>query len=250
METGSTLHHKGRQLRIHRLGRTLRAMSKGKLKVLLGVLVVVAAVLVFAWRPVLFQLGGGIVTVGHSMQEAVDGFERGGAVGSPEDVLHRIEMHNAEASASKQISIDPQQKSEALIVMCVDPRLDAKLVLGDTRDYYDVVRMPGSILNEEIMESIELGVAKHTVKVVVFTTHTDCAMEGLAHSDHADEFPALSKALLNREVVFEEFMKRPIIAEKVAAGELVVKRFRINTKTSLLMPEGTVPPELETVSQH
>jgi hypothetical protein len=59
-------------------------------------------VLFFAWRPVLFQLGGGVVSVGHSMQEAVGGFERGGEVGTPDGVLHRIEMHNAEASASKR----------------------------------------------------------------------------------------------------------------------------------------------------
>ncbi|MCB9651063.1 MAG: hypothetical protein H6730_31400 [Deltaproteobacteria bacterium] len=213
-------------------------MSKSK--VILGGLVVVAGVLVFAWRPVLFQLGGGFVSAGHSMQEAVDGFERSGEVGTPQQVLERIEMHNSESSTAKKILNDPRQKPEALIVMCVDPRLDAKLVLGDTRDYYDVVRMPGSILNEEIMEAIELGVAEHTVKVVVFTTHTDCAMEGLAHSDHAGHFPALSKALLEREKTFEEFMQRPLIAKKVAAGELIVKRFRIDTVTSKLMPENAV----------
>lgn len=213
-------------------------MSKSK--VVLGGLVVVAGVLIFAWRPVLFQLGGGFVSIGHSMQEAVDGFERGGEVGTPSDLLARIELHNAESSTAKQVLNDPRQKPEALIVMCVDPRLDAKLVLGDTRDYYDVVRMPGSVLTEELMEAIELGVSEHKVKVVAFTTHTDCAMEALAHSDHADHFPALSRSLLEREATYQQFLRRPIIAEKVASGDLIVKRFRIDTTTSKLMPETSV----------
>ena len=213
-------------------------MSKSKL--ILGGLVIFAGVMVFAWRPVLFQLGGGFVAAGHSMQEAVDGFERGGEVGTPQQLLERIEMHNAESSTAKTILNDPRQKPEALIVMCVDPRLDAKLVLGDTRDYYDVVRMPGSVLTEELMEAIELGVAEHKVKVVAFTTHTDCAMEALAHSEHAEHFPALSKALMEREVTYQQFVKRPLIAEKLASGDLLVKRFRIDTVTSKLMPETSV----------
>lgn len=209
-----------------------------KTKVALGLFGVVVVVLIFAWRPVFFQVGGGLVSMGHSMQEAVDGFDNDGQVGTPDQLLERIELHNRESSTAKAILNDPRQKPEALIVMCVDPRLDAKLVLGDTRDYYDVVRMPGSVLTEELMESIELGVIEHEVKVVAFTTHTDCAMEAVAHSDHADHFPTLSKALLEREHTYQEFLLRPAIAERIAAGKLIVKRFRIDTKTSRLMPEG------------
>jgi carbonic anhydrase len=121
-------------------------------------------------------------------------------------------------------------------VMCIDPRLDARIVMGDTRDQYDVVRIPGSVLSEEAIEAIELGVKEHRVKVVFFTTHTECAMEAVAHSHEAEHFPALSRAVLNREERFRALLARPLIAERIASGELIVKRFLIDTADDRLIP--------------
>lgn len=116
----------------------------------------------------------------------------------------------------------------------MDPRLDAHVVLGDTRDYYDVLRVPGSVLSDEIIESIELAVREHGVNVVLLTTHSDCAMERVAASSEASEFPALSRGVQNRRAQMEKLIARPAIASRLSAGELVVVSKTIETGSGRL----------------
>ena len=56
-------------------------------------------------------------------------------------------------------------------MMCRDSRLDKNEIAGDTRRYYYVLRLAGSVLAEKEEEMLAHAVASD-VRVVVFTTHT------------------------------------------------------------------------------
>ena len=122
------------------------------------------------------------------------------------------------------------------IVECMDGRLDTHEVVGDTRTYYYVLRLAGSVLSEREGEMLELAV-ENGVKLVVWTRHSDCAAEKAASAPETRErYPALAHAVDEREARFEEFLARPAIAERIAAGELVVKIADIDTATDRLVP--------------
>ncbi len=78
---------------------------------------------------------------------------------------------------------------------------------------------------------LELAV-ENGVKVIVVTRHTDCAAEKVAADPSKRErYPALSAAVDEREQRFDEFLKRPAIAARIARGELIVKRLLVETPT-------------------
>ena len=84
------------------------------------------------------------------------------------------------------------------------------------------------------MEMLELAV-ENGVKLIVLTTHTDCAAEGAAgDAEKRKRYPALSHAVDERDLRVTQLLARPLIAERVAAGELLVKRMRIDTRTEEL----------------
>jgi carbonic anhydrase len=83
---------------------------------------------------------------------------------------------------------------------------------------------------------LELAVA-NGVKLVVLTTHSDCAAERVAKTpDLRAKFPALAAAVDERSARVEEFLARPAIASAVAKGTLGVKRVAIDTLTEELAP--------------
>ena len=85
---------------------------------------------------------------------------------------------------------------------------------------------------------LELAVL-NGVRIIVLTTHTDCAAEAAA-ADPAmrEKFPAVIALLDERERRIEEFMARPTIRDAIAAGELQVKHARIDTSTDRLVVES------------
>jgi len=88
---------------------------------------------------------------------------------------------------------------------------------------------------------LELAVL-NGVKIILLTTHTDCAAEAAAANPEAREkFPALISLMDERERRIEEFMARPTIREAIAAGELQVKHARIDTTTDRLVVEEVHP---------
>lgn len=199
--------------------------------------VAIVLTLLFFWRGVLFVGGGGLVSVGHRVQGFVHGFDYRGTVGTPQEILDTVILDNQQASKVEGVVGGPSHKPEVMAVMCMDPRINSEVVLGDSRHYYDVVRLPGSVLSDEVIEAIELGVKEHRLKVVLFTTHTDCAMEKVAHSEAAPEFPSLSQAVHKREEMYQHLLKRPLIAERMKSGGLLIKRYQIDTLTGKLTPQ-------------
>lgn len=193
-----------------------------------------AVLIIFFWRPALFFTGGGLVSVGHMVQGFVGGFSRAGHVGTPRELLETVLIDNQTASRVERTVAGPRRKPEVMAIMCMDPRLNSEVILGDSRGYYDVVRLPGSVLSGEMIEAIELAVQEHAVGLVLFTTHTDCAMEKVASGHEAHRFPGLSNLVRKREEKFDELMRRPAIAARVSSGKLLVKRFTIDTATGSL----------------
>ena len=61
----------------------------------------------------------------------------------------------------------------------MDARIDTNELLGDTRHYYYIIRTAGSVLSPREEEMLELAV-ENGVKLVVLTTHSDCAAEKAA----------------------------------------------------------------------
>ncbi|MCS7023332.1 MAG: hypothetical protein NZV14_00915 [Bryobacteraceae bacterium] len=201
-----------------------------------SLLLILLVLLAIFWRRVLFVGGGGLVSLGHLIQGVVSGFDRKGEIGAPEEILERVLTDNEQASQVERWLGGPAHKPEVMIVMCMDPRLNSEVIVGDSRHYYDVVRLPGSVLSEDVIEAIELGVQEHRLKVVLLTTHTDCAMEKVAHSAAAKEYPVLSLAVQRREEMFQRLLQRPAIASRLQAGTLLVRRFQIDTTTGRLLP--------------
>ena len=73
--------------------------------------------------------------------------------------------------------------------------------------------------------------------MVAFTNHTDCAAEKVAKDpEKSREFPALSPGVRERQQRFKQFLRRPLISEKIRRGELQVKWLQLETKNTLLSP--------------
>jgi hypothetical protein len=72
----------------------------------------------------------------------------------------------------------------------------------------------------------------------VLTTHSDCAAERAAATPELrQKFPALSRAVDEREASVAAFLERPTIAAALAAEQLRVERVAIETLTDQLSAE-------------
>jgi carbonic anhydrase len=122
------------------------------------------------------------------------------------------------------------------MVVCMDARLDTNELTGDTRRFYYFIRTAGSVLSEQEQEMLELAVA-NGVKLIVWTTHTDCAAERAAASEMQRRlYPALARAVDERDARLAEFLVRPAIAARLAKGTLAVKVVNIDTMTERMAP--------------
>jgi carbonic anhydrase len=122
------------------------------------------------------------------------------------------------------------------VVVCMDARIDTNELMGDTRRYYYVIRTAGSVIGEREEEMLELAV-ENGVRVVLFTTHTECAAERVAATPSARaHYPGLAAAVDERERRIAEFLARPMIAARVRSGELLVRRAEIDTRSGELHP--------------
>ncbi|MCC6275534.1 MAG: hypothetical protein IT569_06735 [Leptospiraceae bacterium] len=78
---------------------------------------------------------------------------------------------------------------------------------------------------------IEMAVKKG-VKVVIFTTHSDCAAEKVAASPTDRKiFPSLAKAMDDRKIHIASLQERPLIAERLAKKTLKIEFLKVDTET-------------------
>jgi hypothetical protein len=192
-------------------------------------------------RAAQFVLGGAMVNVGFRLQDHLDSFdfEHHEDI-SPEDVWQEVVQQNEMAARVRATFPRTARHPLVAIVACMDARIDTNELAGDTRKYYYVVRTAGSVLAEKEEEMLELAV-ENGVKVVVLTTHTDCAAERAAHTaEQRQRLPALTQAVDERDMRIRELLERPAIKSRMADGRLLVKLLDIDTLTERMLPEGTV----------
>jgi hypothetical protein len=214
-------------------------MNKRSIFLSLGALLVVALFLAGTGRgrEAQFLLGGGMVNLGYRMQDHLEryDFQKGEDI-TPEEVWREVMRQNELAASVRSTFPRTARHPLVAIVQCMDGRLDTHELVGDTRTYYYVLRSAGSVLSDREQEMLELAV-ENGVKLVIWTRHSDCAAEKAASSPESRErYPALARAVDEREERFGEFLDRPGIASRIAAGELFVKVADIDTATDRLVP--------------
>jgi hypothetical protein len=198
---------------------------------------VVAAILAIVFIPSFeFLVGGAMVNVGYRLQDRLShyDFEHDESI-TPAEIWDELKRQNELAAGVRGIFPRTVRHPVVAILACMDARIDTSELVGDTRRYYYVVRTAGSVLAPPEQEMLELAVV-NGVKVVVLTSHTDCAAEGAAADPELRaKFPALAELMDKRTQHIEDFMERPTIREALEAGELMIKYARIDTDTDRLV---------------
>jgi len=183
-----------------------------------------------------FIVGGGLVNLGFRLQDRLShfDFEHDESI-TPDQVWVELERQNELAAGVRNFFPRTVRHPVVAVLACMDARIDISELVGDTRRYYYVVRTAGSVLSPAEQEMLELAVI-NGVKIIVLTTHTDCAAEAAAADPELREkFPALISLMDERERRVEEFIARPTIRDAIAEGKLQIKQARIDTSTDRLV---------------
>ena len=183
-----------------------------------------------------FMVGGGLVNLGFRLQDRLSkfDFEHDDSI-TADQIWEELKEQNKLAASVRGVFPRTARHPVVAILACMDARIDISELVGDTRRYYYVIRTAGSVLSPAEQEMLELAVI-NGVKIIVLTTHTDCAAEAAAADPELREkFPALTALMDERVRRVEEFMARPTIRDAIAAGTLQVKHARIDTSTDRLV---------------
>lgn len=199
-----------------------------------------AAAVVVAWvvfdQRLQFILGGAMINAGYGLQDRLERYDFQHEHATPEEVWQEFLSQNQMASSVRATFPRTDRHPLVAMVACMDARLDTNEIAGDTRRYYYVLRLAGSVLEPTEEEMLELAVA-NGVEVVVFTTHTDCAAEKAAKDPASRQrYPHLAAAVDEREMRFNEFLARPAIAARLKDGTLLVKWMDLDTKDEHVFP--------------
>lgn len=188
-------------------------------------------------RSTQFVVGGALVNLGYRMQDHLEAydFEHEDVEDlGPEEVWQEMLRQNRMAASVRRRFPRTVHHPLVALVACMDARIDTNELTGDTRRWYYVIRTAGSVLDDKEIEMLELAVA-NGIKLIVFTTHTQCAAEGVAaDAGLRRRYPALSHAVDQRALRVDQLLARPAIAARIAGGELAVKRMAIDTETEAL----------------
>lgn len=200
------------------------------------VLICISVFAVLKFRKISFHMGGFFLHTGYVIQDWAEAFHH--ELGDhdpvhPNEIYKTLIEQNALMAKIWKVTPDlKDRKPKAVLIMCIDPRLDDNRILGDSRGYYDVIRIPGSVITEEVAEAVELAVVKHAVKLVMVVTHTDCAMEKLAASeDGKHHYPLLAEGINNHSKRLQSLSHRPAILERLQKQQVWVIEKRIDTRT-------------------
>lgn len=201
----------------------------------LFVLAVLAVIFIPSFE---FLVGGAMVNAGYRLQDRLSeyDFQHDESI-TPDEIWKELKRQNELASGMRGLFPRTVRHPVVAVLACMDARIDISELVGDTRRYYYVVRTAGSVLSPAEQEMLELAVL-NGVKIIVLTTHTDCAAEAAAADPELREkFPALISLMDERVRRFEEFVARPVIREAVESGNLQIKYARIDTETDRLVVE-------------
>jgi hypothetical protein len=212
-------------------------MTKTKAVLLgMGLLFLALVLLVLLNSRAEFMLGGGMVNLGYRLQDRLASFDfvHDESI-TPEQIWEELERQNELAGGVRGLFPRTPRHPVVAVLACMDGRIDVSELVGDTRHYYYVVRTAGSVLSPAEQDMLELAVL-NGVKVIVLTTHTDCAAEAAAADpEMREKFPALISLMDERVKRVEEFLARPTIRDAIAEGNLLIKHARIDTTTDRLV---------------
>lgn len=197
-------------------------------------ILVVILVFTFYFKMILFLVGGSMISVGILLQAFQKSYNLSHVTTeiSPEDVYKEIQLFNKFSSYVKDILPGYEHHPLVIIILCMDSRISTEELLGDSRDFYYVIRTAGSVIREKEMEMIELALVEKNVKLVVFTEHSDCAAKKVAsNAEKRNLYPSISRALADREREIVKFLERPVVFQKIKNGQLLVKHAMIDTKS-------------------
>lgn len=204
--------------------------------VLVGLAAFAAALALLAGGEWQFRAGGALINLGYRLQDPMASFDFHHPHLDPPHVWEQFLRQNRLAASVRELWPRSSRHPVVALVTCMDARLDTNEIAGDTRRYYYVIRLAGSVLSVKEEEMLELAV-DNGVEVVVFTTHTDCAAEKVARDPSQRlRYPNLTQAIAEREARFREFLARPNIHKKTAAGHLLVKWMDLDTRTERILP--------------
>lgn len=204
-------------------------------------LVLIALIFIFWGSKLQFLAGGVLVNLGYRMQDHLEAYDLEHHHATAAQVWDEFLKQNQMASSVRTLFPRAERHPVIALVTCMDARLDTNEIAGDTRRYYYVLRLAGSVLAEKEEEMLELAVS-NGVRVVVFTTHTDCAAEKTAADpEKRKRFPVLSKAIDERSARFNEFINRPLIKTQVSKGDLMVKWMDLDTRNEHVEPHPLTP---------
>ncbi len=161
--------------------------------VVLAALVVAGSRWTALGRESRFVVGGALVDAGYGLQDGLESydFEHEHDI-TPEQVWQEVRKQNRLSSSVRHTFPRTPRHALVALVVCMDARIDTNEVVGDTRHYYYVIRTAGSVMSEREEEMLELAV-ENGVKLVLLTTHTDCAAEKAAKVDQLRRrYPALA----------------------------------------------------------
>ncbi len=185
-----------------------------------------------------FVMGGALVNAGFRLQDPLHDYDFQKPHLTAQEIWEEFQQQNHLSSLVREQFPRSTEHPVVALLVCMDARIDTSELAGDTRRYYYVIRTAGSVLDEQEQEMLELAV-RNGVKVVVLTRHTDCAAEKVAADPlQRAQYPRLSAAVDERTAHVEAFLKRPFIAERIAAGELLVEQLFIDTRSDHLLTEA------------
>ena len=213
-------------------------LTKRRIGWALAALFVLGVLTVILVPSIEFVIGGAMVNVGYRLQDRLSkyDFEHDESI-TPDQIWEELKRQNELASGIRGLFPRTVRHPVVAVLACMDARIDMSELVGDTRRYYYVVRTAGSVLSPAEQEMLELAVL-NGVKIIVLTTHTDCAAEAAADDPELrQKFPALISLMDERVRRFEEFVARPVIREAVESGNLQIKYARIDTETDRLVVE-------------
>lgn len=183
-----------------------------------------------------------MVNAAYRMQDHLHDYDLEHPDATPEQVWSEFKKQNELASKVRETFPRTTYHPVVAMLVCMDARIDTNELVGDTRRNYYIVRTAGSAMSVKEEEMLELAVA-NGVKLIVITRHSDCAAEkAAANPEMRAKYPALVQALAERQQRIDEFLARPLIAERVKEGKLLVKVLQIETKTEHLEEQHAVAP--------
>lgn len=199
------------------------------MKKIVWVTAVLILLAVLSIPKVQFVLGGAMVNLGYRFQDHLHSDFDEKHPKTPQELLNAVMDHNHWASTVRKVFPRSKHHPKVAILACMDARIDTSELIGDTRGYYYVVRTAGSVISPIEQDMLELAVL-NGVEVVILTSHTDCAAEKAAQDETLKkQLPSLTQAVLHREAMETQFLKRPNIAKRIQEGKLLVVSAEINT---------------------